>query len=150
MIAQGLKEQRGKGRAFPNFANTEILLNLARGENTSPGIKLLACISFTFSLRVTSETIPIVRAEADDDLLSGAVLLRKAVIGIRRIEGVERLALKIKERKNNRNGEILTRGCICGHREETQSLRPIHGLWPIVARRCRMGRDYSARPPQKM
>ena len=96
--------------------------------------------SFLFLLRVSSETLMLRMAAADDPITDFTPQKAKILAGVRIIGGCEVLLAKFSRRKNMNRGRILRRSCLCGEPEPmARVLFPPHRIWPQLADRFRTG-----------
>ena len=91
-------------------------------------------------LRVPSEALPLIRAPADELLLSDCPPISQAVIGLREFQGQTRLVLKLERRENARTGFTAIRPCFCGENALLPKHNcPIHVFWVEVLRNTAPG-----------
>ena len=141
-VANGLANAQDVSFRFDNFVQKELLTRLIRFETLSTEIGRLFYLSYLFLLRVPSEGIPIRRAALTDIILTKSPQSTMALMGIRFIDKLPRLILKLKKRKLNKTGVKMTRPCFRdGEGLVPQGLCPIHDFWPLVQRSIMPGNE---------
>ena len=108
---------------------------LIRFESLSSEIGRLFYLPNLFLWRAPSEGLPIWRAAQRDILTTKSPQSEMALMGIRSIDHVRRLILKLKKRKLNKTGTIMMRPCFCvGEGLVPAGFCPVHDFWPILQR----------------
>ena len=143
-IAKGLVHARGYIATFDNFIFKELFIKIINRESIQTEFGRLCYISFVFLLWVHSDGIPSIRASNADRITEKSAIVRQALIGVRDIAGDDRLRLKLRKRKNNRDGSVLTRPFFCpGSIIAGRGFCPIHDFRPQVKRYRPIGPNLS-------
>ena len=104
-----------------------------RTESWESEFACLSFVAFLFIPRLQSEALPLHSALEEERLLSSDPPSNAAVIGLRELNGQQRLILKLARRKNERGGYTATRPCFC--RESALLPKhnfPIHFFWAAM------------------
>ena len=128
------------GFRFPNFTRCEFIAKIAAKETRGGTFAHLSFNSFLYALRVPSEALILRRAYKDDDLTGYAPMRSPSLIGLRGLEGNERLVIRFERRKNLPIGCILSRPFLRKlAAPSAKRLCPIHAFWPPIASSVKCG-----------
>ena len=133
-VSRGLANAQDLSFRFDNFIQRDLFVRMMNFESLRTETGRLFYIAYLFLLRVPSEGLPCIRAEATDILTTKSPQVHQAILGCRMIGEEPRLILKLKRRKLNKAGAIMMRPCFCDSRNAMvpSGLCPIHDFWPLV------------------
>ena len=133
--ARGLKKAHVDVLKFPNFVTRDLLINAIELDGFSNPFVRVMYVSFTFLLRVPSEALRLVMAGPHTEMIKKSPQKHRGIIGVRKIDGIDKLIIKFIERKNKDRTTSLIRRCTCGPDEPTPHiLCPVHAWWPWASR----------------
>ena len=112
-IARGLRKARDTSWELSNIVDKPFFCRLVDSVSISSETWRLFYASYLFLLRLPPDALPLIRSTKDGKLPDSDIHISKALVGLRKRDGLTFLLTHLCHRWNGREGGVMLRPCLC-------------------------------------